>query len=222
MAALLRRWICWVSVGELAGFCVPTAAASLLTDLPPVALLGVMVVAGAVEGTVLGWTQARVLREAVPAASGHRWVTLTAAAAALAWFCGMLAPTTFETWRHWPVPVQIALGLVLGSVLLTSIGTAQWLELRRHVQHAGRWVGASALAWALGLGAFSAVSTPLWQPGQSTALIIVIGLLGGAAMAVTMAVTTGLVLRRLLVPPTASRSRRPPASTRSVATGTIR
>lgn len=90
------------------------------------------------------------------------------------------------------------------------------------MRHAGRWVGASALAWALGLGAFSAVSTPLWQPGQSTALIIVIGLLGGAAMAVTMAVTTGLVLRRLLVPQTASLSRRLPAQIRSVATGTIR
>jgi hypothetical protein len=134
----------------------------------------------------------------------------------------MLVPTTYETWHHWPVPLQLAVLAVLAAVLLTSIGTAQWLELRRHVRHAGRWVGASALAWALGLGAFSAVSTPLWQPGQSTALIIVIGLLGGAAMAVTMAVTTGLVLRRLLVPQTASRSRRPPAPIRSVATGAIR
>jgi len=221
MAALLRRWICWVSVGELAGFCVPTAAATLLADLPPVALLGAMVVAGAAEGTVLGWTQARVLREALPAASGHRWVALTAAGAALAWFCGMLVPTAYETWHHWPVPVQLALLAVLATVLLTSIGMAQWLELRRHVKHAGRWVGASALAWALGLGAFSAVSTPLWQPGQSTALIIAIGLLGGLGMAVTMAVTTGVVLQRLLGMSDASRSRRPAMPTRSVATETI-
>jgi len=134
----------------------------------------------------------------------------------------MLAPTTFEVWRHWPVPVQLGLGALVGGVLLTTIGTAQWLELRRHVPNAGRWVGASALAWALDLGVFSAVSTPLWQPGQTTALIIAIGLLGGAAMAVTMATTTGLVLRRLLAAPTASQYRRPPAPTRSVATGTIR
>lgn len=221
MAAVLRRWICWVSVGELAGFCVPTAAATVLADLPPGALLGAMAMAGAVEGTVLGWTQARVLRESLPGVSGRRWVALTATAAALAWFCGMLVPTTYETWHHWPIPVQLAVLGALAAVLLTSIGVAQWIELRRHVRHAGRWVGASALAWALGLGAFSAVSTPLWQPGQSTALIIAIGLLGGLAMAVTMAVTTGVVLRRLLGMSDASRSRRPTMPTRSVATESI-
>jgi hypothetical protein len=221
MAAFLTRWICWVGVGELAGFCVPTVTATLLAAEPPVALTGALVVAGAVEGTVLGWTQARVLREALPAVSGRRWVTLTAAGAALAWFCGMLVPTAYETWHHWPVAAQLTLLAVLGAVLLTSIGTAQWLELRQHVPHAGRWVGASALAWALGLGVFSAVATPLWQPGQSPALIAAIGLLGALAMAVTMAVTTGLVLQRLLVMPSPSRSRRPSAPTHSVATDTI-
>jgi hypothetical protein len=199
MAAFVRRWICWVSVGELAGFCVPTATATLLVDQPPLELLGALVVAGAAEGTVLGWTQARALRTALPAVSGRRWVALTAAGAALAWFCGMLAPTTYGTWSHWPAPVQLALSAAVAGVLLTSIGTAQWLELRRHVPHARRWIGTSALAWALGLGVFSAVATPLWQPGQSQPLIIAIGLLGGLAMATTMAVTTGLVLRRLLV-----------------------
>jgi len=222
MAAFLTRWICWVSVGELAGFCVPTVTATLLADEPPVALIGALVVAGAVEGTVLGWTQARVLREALPAVSGRRWVTLTAAGAALAWFCGMLVPTAYETWHHWPVPAQIAVLAVLATVLLASIGTAQWLELRRHVPHASRWIGASALAWALGLGTFSAVATPLWQPGQSPALIVAIGLLGGLAMATTMAVTTGLVLRRLLATSSASPSRRSTAPSRSAATETIR
>ena len=115
MAAFLRRWICWVSVGELAGFCVPTVAATLLADAPPVALLGALVVAGAAEGTVLGWTQSRAMRDALPEVSGPRWVTLTAAGAALAWFCGMLAPTTYETWRHWAIPVQITLAVVVGG-----------------------------------------------------------------------------------------------------------
>ena len=222
MAAFLRRWICWVSVGELAGFCVPTVAATLLADAPPVALLGALVVAGAAEGTVLGWTQSRAMRDALPEVSGPRWVTLTAAGAALAWFCGMLAPTTYETWRHWAIPVQITLAVVVGGVLLTSIGAAQWLELRHHLPLARHWIGTSALAWALGLGVFSAVATPLWQPGQSAVLVVAIGLLGGLAMAVTMAVVTGVVLRRLVVRPTTARSRRPSAPTRSVATETLR
>jgi D-arabinose 1-dehydrogenase-like Zn-dependent alcohol dehydrogenase len=83
-------------------------------------------------------------------------------------------------------------------VLLCSIGTAQWLELRRHVPRAGRWVTATAAAWCAGLVAFSAVTSPLWQPGQRPALVAAIGALGGLVMALTVAVGTGWALVRLL------------------------
>jgi hypothetical protein len=72
------------------------------------------------------------------------------------------------------------------------------LELRRHLARAEWWVAATAAAWCVGLLAFAVVTTPLWQPGQSTILVIAIGALGGLAMAATMAGITGWALTRLL------------------------
>jgi LPS O-antigen subunit length determinant protein (WzzB/FepE family) len=42
------------------------------------------------------------------------------------------------------------------------------------------------------------VSTPLWQPGQSAALVVAIGLLGGLLVAATVAALTDLALLRLV------------------------
>jgi hypothetical protein len=64
--------------------------------------------------------------------------------------------------------------VLLGAALLASIGTAQWLILRRHVTGALRWVGTTALAWLVGLGVFLGFAMPLWQPGQPLALTIAI------------------------------------------------
>jgi hypothetical protein len=96
------------------------------------------------------------------------------------------------------VAAQVVLFTVVGSCLLASIGTAQWLELRNHVPHAGRWIAGTAAAWCIALAAFAAISTPLWQEGQATWLRVVIGVLAGLVMAVTMAAVTGLVMRSLL------------------------
>ncbi|WP_231494865.1 hypothetical protein [Cellulomonas sp. KRMCY2] len=198
---LLGRWLRWVTAGELLGFLVPSLVVPLVLDSAAPVVLAAAVVAGLGEGTVLGLAQARVLRGVLPALSGRRWVVGTALAAALAWVVGMLPSTLYDTWSTWPVGVAIALGLPLALVLLTSIGVAQWYELRRHVARAGAWVAATALAWGVGLTAFGLVTTPLWQPGQGTALVLAIGLLGGLTMAAAMALTTGLALRRLLSEP---------------------
>jgi hypothetical protein len=122
----------------------------------------------------------------------------TSAAAALAWSIGMLPSTAHDLWSRWPILLIVVAAAALGLVLLCSIGTAQWLELRRHVPRAGRWVTATAAAWCAGLVAFSAVTSPLWQPGQRPALVAAIGALGGLVMALTVAVGTGWALIRLL------------------------
>jgi hypothetical protein len=64
--------------------------------------------------------------------------------------------------------------------------------------HARRWIPTTALAWLAGLGVFLGFAVPLWQPRQSTALIIGIGVSGGLLMAATTALLTGAALRRLL------------------------
>jgi hypothetical protein len=187
----------WVTLGELAGFCVPAGVAVLLAGGDPVVLLVALVAAGAVEGTVLGWAQTRALRPHLPALDRPRWVLLTAGAAAFAWLLGMAGPT-FEVWSVWPAVLLIPLTVLAGTALLLSIGLAQWVELRRHVGRGWRWVLATALAWGIGLSAFAVVTTPLWRPGQPPWLVGLIGVLGGGVMAAAMAAVTGAVMARLL------------------------
>jgi uncharacterized integral membrane protein len=194
---LWRRWVAWVTLGELVGFTVPAAVAPWATASPPVAEVGLLVAAGAVEGLVLGTAQARVLRRVLPTGAVASWAMVTSVAAAAAWLLGELPSATYDWWSDWPAAVLALLGAALGSLLLVSIGSAQWLLLRRRVARAWRWVGYSIAAWAVGLGLFFAVATPLWRPGQGPVLLALIGLLGAAVMAVTMAMVSGVGVVRL-------------------------
>jgi hypothetical protein len=47
--------------------------------------------------------------------------------------------------------VQVLLAAGLGLVAGPILGAAQWGVLRRFVDHAGRWLWANALAWAVGM-----------------------------------------------------------------------
>ncbi|PVZ06365.1 hypothetical protein [Actinomycetospora cinnamomea] len=196
--ALLRTWIPVVALAELVGFALPAVVGVLAAASPTAVSVPALIAAGAVEGALLGAGQVVVLRRVLPAVSVSRWVGATAGAAALAYLLGLLPSTTASVTASWPVPVLVGLGAVLGVLLLGVIGTAQWLELRRHVVRAGGWIGVTALAWLLGLGVFLAVATPLWRPGQPVAVAVAVGLGAGALMAVVMAAATGVGLVRLL------------------------
>ncbi|GAB5079105.1 hypothetical protein [Arthrobacter sp. AD-310] len=193
----LTRWVVWVGLGESLGFLAPAAVQLLAAAFWPAAVFPLLVAAGAVEGAVLGWFQAKVLRTRLPGVSKNRWVLLTAAAAAAAWALGLL-PSATDAWQDWPVATQVVAGSAGGAALLVSLGLAQWFELRRHVAGAWRWIAGSAAAWAAGLGVFMAVATPLWQPGQDWVLVAAIGVAAAVLMAGSMAVVTGVVMSRLV------------------------
>jgi hypothetical protein len=193
----LANWVGRVSLGESLGFLAPALAQLLAAALWPTATFPLLVLAGFVEGAVLGWFEVHVLRSRLPDVSIRRWVLFTGAAAAGAWTLGLL-PSADSAWQDWPAAAQIAAGTTAGVVLLASIGLAQWIELRHHVPRAWRWIAGSAAAWAAGLGVFMAVATLLWQPGQDLWLSALIGIWAAVLMAVTMAVITGLVMARLL------------------------
>lgn len=118
------------------------------------------------------------------------FVVATALAAATAYAVAMVSVVLGDRVASLPVPLQVVGGAALGAVLLSTIGTAQWLVLRRAVPGSVFWIPATAAAWAVGLGAFLAVSTPLWQPGRSFALTVAIGVLAALVMAVTVALLT--------------------------------
>lgn len=193
-----RRWVVATTFGELAGFTIPAIIGATTTgaDIRQAASMALLVLAGVGEGTVLGWAQSRMLLRELPQLRTGDWVGATAAGAAAAWGIGML-PSTFggQLLELWP-PLLVALGLLAGVLLLATVGFAQWLVLRRHVDGAGIWVVANALAWIAGLAVvFAAIGV---APGNSPVLIAAFGVVGGLGMGLAVALVTGLFLIRLL------------------------
>ena len=193
-----RRWVVATTCGELAGFTIPAVvgAAAAGVGVGQGASMALLVLAGAGEGTILGWAQSRMLRRELPELRTGDWTRATAAGAAAAWTIGML-PSTFaaQLLELWP-PILAALGVLAGVVLLATIGFAQWLILRRHIDRSGSWVLANALAWIAGLVVvFTAIGV---APPDSPVLIAVFGVVGGLGMGLAVALVTGLFLVRLL------------------------
>ena len=195
---LLRRWVVWTVAGEMVGFVAPAVLGVVSANWSPRTALPTMVLAGAVEGLMLGAAQAHALAPSIPGLRPARFALLTTVAAALAYVLGMLPSALGTQLVDAPrLPVVLA-GLLAAMLLLASIGTAQWLELRRHVDNAWTWIATTAAAWLAGLVAFLVIATPLWHPDQRPALVVLIGLVAAGAMATTVALVTGLALPRLL------------------------
>jgi hypothetical protein len=186
-----QSWFRWTTAGEFAGFLTP-ALAGALSSSPQL-----LVLAGVVEGAVLGAAQAVVLRRVDRTIPTRSWIGATALAAGFAWAIAMLAVHNGDRLNTVPLAAVLPIAAVAGTGVLLSLGTAQWFILRNHFPNAHLWIWANALAWAAGLLVFVAVTTPLWQPGQSTELIALVGALGGLMMAATMAAITGSALTRL-------------------------
>ena len=207
--ALRRRWVVATTVGETVGFAFPALVAALVWDLHWALSLPLMLLAGVLEGLALGAAQSIVLGREFLGFARQSWTAATAVGAGMAWVLAMLAVTSSSSWTGWAPLLSVPLGVLVGLALLGSIGLAQWTVLRHHVARSRTWVPVNGVAWAAGLGIFMGVSTPLWQEGQPTWMVIVIGVLGGLAMAFTVAVVTGFWLARLVSP----HGRRPTTST---------
>lgn len=201
-----RRWFVWVTLGECTGFVAPAivGAASSTWSLPATA--AGLLVAGALEGTALGWAQAHVLARDLVTLPRARFVAATAVAAVLAYAIGLVPVALGERLTTLPPALLICGGVVGGGVLLGSIGTAQWLVLRRVRPRCAWWIAATGGAWVGGLLMFVAIATPLWEPGQPVALSIAVGVLGGLVMAATVAALSGAAAVRLVVRPRRSGS----------------
>jgi len=190
-------WAGWTTLGEFVGFSVPALVAALTLATPVGLTTLLLITAGFVEGALLGLAQAHVLRRVLPAVPRKRWVAATAAGASVAWAIGLLPMLSNGRLFDVPPAILVPVVAILGTMLLGSLGTAQWLVLRPHVDRSHWWIAATAAAWIGGLVVFTAVTTPLWQPEQSAVMIAAIGVLGGLLMAGTVAVLTGWAVVRL-------------------------
>lgn len=180
---LWRTWVPVVALGELVGFAAPLLVGILYDGWWPALLL-----AGAVEGALLGSAQAVVLAHILPALDRRRWIALTALAAVLAYASALIGVHVADVASG---ATRIVVPAVCGALVLASLGGAQGLELARQGAHVGRWILATAGAWLVALGAFMAIATPLWHEGQAPGATITIGVFAAAAMAYVQAAITG-------------------------------
>jgi hypothetical protein len=121
-----------VTLGETVGFSVPAAVGVAVTSASwgPLATLVALVLAGSVEGAVLGTAQADCLYRWRVLPTRRWWIVATSVGAAVAWSIGML-PSTFDF--RWTAETAVVVG-VGGLTLLTSLPLAQHFVLRDHVR----------------------------------------------------------------------------------------
>lgn len=173
MRSLYRRWIVANGWSELLGlggtFILAFALAGRLTavESPAGILLGATLAIAfgtLLEGVLIGVAQGRVIHAALSGVSTARWTIATALGAGAAWTLGMLPSTIVGLFASQAAgatpapeplvgPLRYVLAAGLGLLLGPFLGIPQFLVLRRHVPHAGRWVLANAAAWALGMPA---------------------------------------------------------------------
>jgi hypothetical protein len=194
----LLRWALVVTLGETVGFAVPAAVGAGVTaagwgSLP---ILIAVVLAGAVEGAVLGTAQADCLYGWGVLPVRRRWIAATSVGAAVAWSLGML-PSTLGG-LNWTVGTVVLVGIG-GLILLSSLPLAQYFVLRDHVRRALLWIPINMVAWLLGITWTLAPSPWVDQSTPAGTLILIYGI-AGLCMAATVAVITGLGMTRLLLP----------------------
>jgi hypothetical protein len=184
-AGRLLRWVLVVTVGEAIGFLVPAVVGAAVTAAAwaPLPTLIAMVLAGSVEGAVLGAAQSDCLHRWRVLPLRRRWIAATGLGAAVAWSLGTV--------------VLVGIG---GLILLSSLPLAQYFVLHDHVRRALLWIPINVVAWLLGIS-WTLVPSP-WvdQSTPAGALIMIYGI-AGLCMAATVALVTGAGLTRLLLPP---------------------
>ncbi|MBS1152205.1 MAG: NmrA family protein [Myxococcaceae bacterium] len=209
--SVLRRWTWAMGLAELLGLAFVAAVATGFlrtwgepqSQVAALAFLACMLGAGAVEGALLGQLPGGVLATSFPRLSRRAFRRNTMLVVVGAWLVGMLpstliagAPTpgSLAEPRGWMIALVSALaGALAGAV----IGTAQWLALRKVAPGAGRWIGASALGWALALP-LNVLAGTLPQPSDPWLKTLLVSAGLGLAAGVVVAIPTGLLLVRML------------------------
>lgn len=148
-------WIAATTIGLVMGMVFYTLTGGEL-------LIGAIMI-----GLLTGWTQMLIL---------------TLQRARVGWLWVLNSLIAFVTWSM-AVPVFGSINLLAGFALGVLLGFLQWLNLRRRVEHAARWIVANIAAWTIGLGVYVPVTqlSGTWLIGFAVA-----GLVAGAIVAVAL------------------------------------
>jgi hypothetical protein len=112
--------------------------------LGPWATLIALVLAGSVEGAVLGAAQADCLYRWAVLPVRRRWIVATSIGAMVAWSLGML-PSTLGG-LDWSAGTAVMVGIG-GLILHSCLPAAQYFVLRDHVKRPGIWIPINWAAW---------------------------------------------------------------------------
>jgi hypothetical protein len=195
---LWGRWTLATMAGELGGFAVPTLAYALvwMAGISDRGAYPLLLLAGAMEGAILGGAQWLVLRWWVPAIRWQAWIGATAAGATLAWAIALL-PSTIGGFDTLAPSILVSGAVVLGLVFVLSLGGAQWWVLRRHLAKAGWWIIVNAFAWPVGV-AIPVVAMAAIPDDVSAPVRAVVALGSGVMMGAVVGAITGAALVWLL------------------------
>lgn len=141
--------------------------------------------AGAVEGLLLGLGQALAWPVRL---NVRRYALLTSVGAALAW-ASIMGVVQLGSVPSVPAPVVAVCGVLAGLIALASVGCAQWLELRRRVARAHRFIGWTALAWLVALP-ISFAPSPFVDETTPLGWVVALWSASGLLMAFVMALIT--------------------------------
>lgn len=201
----LIQWVLYSSFGvllgfgfaALSGFFIATVLGyeDLMLYQSPWLPVLIMVVAGFVEGCILGIIQAVPLLKAFPLVSKLNWTILTGTGGAIAWGIGTLAgPVISEKYFTSISFVSVLVAISMLVVLAGILGIAQWIELKKHFADSWKWIVYTIIGWGIGLS-ISFTGTSIITETTPIAWIITISLLSGFLMGAAAAFVTGLYLR---------------------------
>ena len=212
-----RRWTFHCAVGELLGIAaagaiaygVTLALGEPVTFLSKIIVLVSMMIAGLVEGSLLGYFQWQALKVKFTSMPKRDWIVYTVLVAVLGWFLGMLpslffvdltptsdgnesAPVFDQPWLF--ILLSMSSGLVLGAIF----GVFQWLVLRKYASGASKWIVANALGWSAALGwIYLFASIPTEE--SSIYFTLLMGATAGILAGVSVGAITGWFLMRMPV-----------------------
>lgn len=198
LGGLRGEWTRAFVVGELIGFVPPAVTGATLAalDAPDPVLVAGLVLAGLLEGAVIGIAGARVLRRHAPDVSRAGWVRATMLAAGLAWLAGMGGGSLMGA-EVLPPALAAAMLVPVWLGALTSMGYLQWRVLRRTVPDSARWVPVTTGAWLIGV-MIPVVALSSVPDGWPAPVHVVVAVAAAVAMGLTVGALTGRTLERLL------------------------
>lgn len=216
--SLYRRWIIANAWSEGIGLSATLGLGFLAAPYleagpgPGPLLLGALfavLLGTALEGTLVGIAQGRVLHRRLSGISAGSWTSATSIGACAAWLLGVVPSTvmgllhTGEALAGSAAPIepaawlQLGLAAVMGLVLGPVLAFPQHRVLRREIPQASGWLGANALAWAVGMPLlFLGMDALAWDGPWVGIAVGVVAVCTGAGA--TVGAIHGAYLRRLL------------------------